>query len=106
MASSGPTSTGPCLSCAQGSRDEHRTPGGSHQSGGAESPPLPCAHAAGDAARIKFPNISESGLAVSSAGSLGTLGCTSADPWLAYVQVPQVVLDVQAWGTHACGGSR
>jgi len=44
VASSGPTPTGPCLSCAEGSRAGRRTPGGlsPEQSRGAESPHLTC----------------------------------------------------------------
>ena len=53
MASSDPAPTVACLSCAEGSRAGHRTPAGlsPERSRGAESPPLPCAHAAGDAAQ-------------------------------------------------------
>jgi len=53
VASSGPAPTGPCLSCAEGSRAGHRTPRGvlPEWSRGAESPPWPTAHAAGDAAQ-------------------------------------------------------
>ena len=39
--SSGPTPTGPCLSCAEGSRAGRRTPRGSHQSGAEGQNPLP-----------------------------------------------------------------
>jgi len=52
-ASSSPAPTAPALSCAEGSRAGRRTPGGvsAEQGREAESPPLPCAHAAGDAAQ-------------------------------------------------------
>jgi len=60
-ASSGPTPPAPALSCAEGSRAGRRTPGGvsAERGRGAESPPSPCAHAAGDAAQ----------------GTIGFLGC-------------------------------
>jgi len=53
VASSGPAPTGPCLSCAEGSRAGWRTPGGvsPEQSRGPESPPRPAGHAALDAAQ-------------------------------------------------------
>jgi len=42
--SSGPTPTGPCLSCVAGSRAGRRTPGevSPEESSGAESPALTC----------------------------------------------------------------
>jgi len=65
-ASSGPAPPAPALSCAEGSRAGHRTPGGvsAERGRGAESPPSPCAHAAGDAAQ----------------GMVGFLGCEWAVP--------------------------
>jgi len=61
VAFSDPAPTGPGLSCAEGSRAGHRTPGGSRQSGAEGQNPLPhpAAHAAGDAAQ----------------GPVGLLGC-------------------------------
>jgi len=80
-ASSGPSPPAPGLSCAEGSRAGHRTPGGvsPEQSRGAESPPSPCAHAAGDAAQ----------------GMVGLVGCQQSLQGhvdLLISQHPQVLL--------------
>jgi len=50
VASSGLVPTGPRLSCAEGSRAGHRTPGGFSPEE-AESPPSTCCYSAGDAAQ-------------------------------------------------------
>jgi len=80
-APSGPSSTAPGLSCAEGSRAGCRTPGvvSAERGRGAESPPSPCAPTAGDAAQ----------------GTVGLQGCERTLPGhvqLCIPQHPQVLL--------------